>query len=111
MECERRLGAFIRVHVVAQTVAATAGRKVIERPPKPVASEEPLERSLGARTVFGIARDGERSDLCLHERRCVERLLVARPRCGLAAMTPFVARETQEPFAQSALVTEPSERL
>ena len=81
MECERRLGAFVRVHVVvAEPVAAAAGREVVERPAEPVAPEEPLERALRAGAVLGIAGDGERRELRLDERGRVERLLVARAR-------------------------------
>ena len=112
VERERRLGAFVLVHVaLAETVAATAGREVVERPAETVASEEPLEGALRAGAVLGIAGDDERGELCLDEGRRVERLLVAGARRGLVRAAPFVAGEPQEPVREPALVAEPGERL
>src|SRR2546425_9468519 len=112
MEGERRLGTFVRIHVqLAETVAATTRRKVVERPAETVAPEEPFEGALRAGAVFGIAGDGERGELRLDEGRRVERLLVSGTRRGLAAPAPFVAGQPQEPVRKSALVTEPRERL
>ena len=81
--------------VVAEPVAAAAGREVVERPVQPVAAEEPVERAPCADAVLGIAGDGERSELGLDERGRVERLLVARARSRLAALAPVVARQPQ----------------
>ena len=53
MEGERRLGSFVVVGVsLAEPVAASAGREVVQRPVEMVAAEEPVERALRASAVL-----------------------------------------------------------
>ena len=92
VESERRLGALVVVGgLVAEAVAAAAGREVVEGPLESVAAEEPVEGALGAQAVLGVAGDRERRELGLDERRGVERLLVARPGSRLVAVAAAVA--------------------
>ena len=112
MERERRLGAFVLVHVgLAETVAATAGREVVQGPAETVAPEEPLECALRAGAVLGIAGDGKCSQLGLDERGGVERLLVACAGGGLVATAPLVAGQPQQPVGEPRFVAEPRKRL
>ena len=83
---ERRFGALVVVRrLLAEPVAAAAGREVVERPVEAVAAEEPVERPLRALRVLRIAGDGERGELGRDERRRVERLLVPASRGRLGA--------------------------
>jgi hypothetical protein len=78
VERQGRLGALVFAdRLLAEPVAAAAGREVVERQTEAVSAEEPLERCLGSRAVLGIAGAAESGELGLDERRCVERLLVA----------------------------------
>jgi hypothetical protein len=97
--------------VAAEPVAATAGRKVVERPLQAVASQEPLEGERGPDAVLGLVGDRERGQLGLDDRSGVERLLVAVARGGFASAPPVVARQPQEPGFEAALVAEPAEGL
>ena len=84
---QRGLGALVGVHgLVAEAVTAAAGRKVVQRAPEPVPSEEPVERALRAHAVNDFAGERVRRELGLDERGRVERLLVAGARPGLAAV-------------------------
>ena len=89
MKGERRLRTLVGVQILlAEAVAATAGREVVQRSIEPVAAEEPIEGALGAGAVLGLAGDDERRELRLDQGRCIERLLVAASRSGVAAKTP-----------------------
>ena len=108
---ERRLGALVVVRrLLAEPVAAAAGREVVQRPVEPVAAEEPVERLLRAQPVLRVAGDGERGQLGLDERRRVERLLVAaagrrlvaaRGRRGRSAAASPSARPDSSPSQRS----------
>ena len=96
--------------LVAEPVAAAAGREVVQRPLEAVAAEEPVERPRARDAVLGLAGDGERCELGLDERGCVERLLVAAAGRGLVACRPRVRSAAACP-RRARLVAEPAERL
>src|SRR4051812_31672616 len=109
MEGERRFRSLVLIErLLAEPVAAAAGREVVQRLLQAVAAEEPLERPRRANSVLGRAGDGERSELGLDQRGGVKRLLVAGARGRLAPTSATVARETQHVVAQPGLVAEPA---
>ena len=112
MEGKRRLGALVRVQVVfAEAVAAAAGREVVERPVEPVAAQEPVERSLGAGAVLGLARDENAASSASTNADASSGCSSPSPGRGLVAMAPLVAGKPQHAVREPALVTEPGERL
>ena len=69
VEGQGRLRAFVLAdRLLAEPVAAAAGREVVERQAKPVSAEEPLERGPSSRAVLGIAGAAEGGELGLDER-------------------------------------------
>ena len=91
-EGKRRFGALVGVHfVLAQSVAAAAGREVVEWAAEPVAAEEPVECTLCSRRVLELTGQRERGELRLDQGRRIERLLVAQFRNRLVAPSAAMA--------------------
>src|SRR5579871_1447276 len=110
MEGECRFGAFVVVQRFApQTVAAAAGREVVERLAQSIAAEEPLEGLDRTAAVLGSARQREGGQLGLDESGGLEGLFVARPRRRFVPMPSEVAWKRDFVFVESALVAEPSQ--
>ena len=61
--------------------------------------------------MFGLARDRERGQLGLDERRSVERLLVPEARSRFVSVPAPMTRQAQRALFETALVAEPAERL
>ena len=113
VEGERRLGALVCVQVLlAEAVAAAAGREVVERPVEPVAAEEPVER----RAARGVPCSG--SPVTANAASSASTNADASSGCsspaagrGLVAMAPQVAGQAQRAVGEPALVAEPAQRL
>src|SRR5690242_17191690 len=104
MEGERRLRALVLVErLAAESVAAAAGREVVERLLQTVAPEEPLEGARRPEAVIGVGGDREGGKLGLDHRGRVERLLVTGAGGRLLPASAAVAREAQHVLAQAGL--------
>ena len=103
VEGERRFRAFVVVQRVAsESVAAAAGRKVVERLLQAVATEKPLERANRPCSVLGLARDAERAQLRLDESCGVDGLFVAGTRRRFASTAAAMAGETERVSVEPA---------
>src|SRR5689334_594288 len=113
MAGERRLRTLVLVErLTAETVAATAGREVVERLLQSVAAEEPFEGAGRPQSVLGRTRDREGRKLRLDERCGVERLVVAGALVRLAPVAAVMPGPAQHSAAAEAgLVADPAQRL
>ena len=104
--------ALVRVHVILAEPSQqqSARGEVVERAPEPIPSEEPTNAHFARASVNAVAVDRERRQLGLDERGRVERLLVAKPRCGLVAPPAEVPRQPEHARSQAAFVAEPRQR-
>ena len=108
MERERRLRALVAVDVLARR-----GRLCSRRSRSRTAAAQggcdrgTIRTPLARERRADVARDGERRELRLDERRRIERLLVARSRACFATQTATVPGQPQHAARKTALVTEP----
>ena len=61
--------------------------------------------------MLGLVRDRVRGELGFDERRCIDRLLVAQARSSFALASPVMAGEAERSDRETALVSEPAQRL
>ena len=91
-ERDGALGALVQIrHVLAEAVAASRGRRVVDGGAQAVGAEKPRERLTHAPEVPVVARHEVRAPEREHERRGVDRLLVgvgARPAAQVPARVP-----------------------
>jgi hypothetical protein len=94
MEDQGRLCALVVVQCLAsESIAAPAGREVVQRPLQAVAAKEPLKGPDRAESVLRLARDGEGAQLGFDERGGVKGLLVASAWRSVASSAPAVTRK------------------